>query len=126
MGLLASILVSDTLSIFATIAYRFSISIQRSLRGLFGVALQQNLGNTGPGASRCAGLNVQALLCARQDFVTHVATTLQSPLVHPREHADVGIDAIVDFDDTLVVVEWVKSPDVLLERAFPRNRHRQE
>jgi hypothetical protein len=29
---------------------------------------------------------------------------LQSPLVHPPQYADVGIDVIVNFDETLVVV----------------------
>jgi hypothetical protein len=65
-------------------------------------------------------------LCGRQDFVAHVAIALQSPVIHPREHSDVGIDVIIDFDDTLVIVEPMESSDVLLKRAPPRNRHRQE
>src|SRR5271155_3439 len=71
-------------------------------------------------------LNVQPPRRGRQHFVTHVAVALQSPVVHPREHSDVGIDVIVDFDDTLVIVKPMESSDVLLKRAFPRNRHRQE
>ena len=35
-------------------------------------------------------LNVQALLCGRQDFVAHVAVAFQSPVVHSREHSDVS------------------------------------
>ena len=73
---------------------------------------------------RC--LNVQPPLCGRQDFVAHVAIALQSPVIHPREHSDIGIDVIIDFDHTLVIVKPVESSDVLLKRAPPRNRHRQE
>jgi hypothetical protein len=71
-------------------------------------------------------LNVQPPLCGRQDFITHVAVTLQSPVVHTREHSDVGIDVIIYFDDTLVIVKPMEPSHVLLKRAFPRNRHRQE
>jgi hypothetical protein len=67
------------------------------------------------------GLNVQPPLCSRQNSVAHVAVALQPPVIHPREHSDVGIDVIIDFDHTLVIVAPVESSDVLLKRALPRN-----
>jgi hypothetical protein len=108
------------------VAHRFSMSINgRTVVFFGGAALEENLADAGaPG-----GVAVKSPGCVV------CSPGISSPCRHrpsvaartsAREHADAGIDVILDFDDTLVVEEPVKSPDVLLERAFPRNRHRQE
>ncbi len=75
---------------------------------------------------RRENLDVQPLLRIVNDFIAHVAVSLHSATVHSRQHQNVGIDVVVDLNDSLGVVKSMKSPDVLLKRSLPRNRHRQE
>src|SRR5262249_50103339 len=76
-----------------------------------------------PLIKRTVMLDVQLLLCIGNDFVAHVAVPLQPAPIHSREHQDVPINVVVDLNDSLGIVKPMKSPDVLLKRALPRNRH---
>jgi hypothetical protein len=60
------------------------------------------------------------------DRITDESIAFQSARVHPSQHQYIGIDVIVDLDDTLRVMKPVETSDVLLQRSLPRNRYRQE
>jgi hypothetical protein len=51
------------------------------------------------------------------DRITDESIAFQSARVHPSQHQYIGIDVIVDLDDTLRVMKPVETPDVLLQRS---------
>ena len=52
--------------------------------------------------------------------------TLEPFVVHAREHRDIEIGVVIDADFRFSGVKSVQTPGLLGERAFPRDRHRQE
>src|SRR5262249_13248895 len=51
---------------------------------------------------------------------------LQSLLIHAMQNGHAGIDVVINPIDVLVLEQSVKSADNLLDRASPRNWHRQK
>src|ERR1700722_13020766 len=64
--------------------------------------------------------------CHRLDFVSDGPVSFQPLLIHPRKHSNLCIHVIEHSHDLLPVVDPMKTPDVLLERAAPRDRHREK
>ncbi len=70
--------------------------------------------------------SLRSLQLFANELMRHIANpvadgtiALQSPRIHSRQHGDIGIDIVVNPDDTLSVVEPMKASDVLLQGAFP-------
>src|SRR5438309_1232232 len=60
------------------------------------------------------------------DDVSNRAVALQPALVHPGQHQYVVVHIIVDLHESLVVMETMQPPHILLQRALPGDWHRQE
>lgn len=60
------------------------------------------------------------------DRISNRAVAFRPALVHPRQHRNTTIYVVVDLHESFVVVETVQPAHVLLERALPGDRHRQE
>jgi hypothetical protein len=58
--------------------------------------------------------------------ITNRGIALQSALVHPGQHQNVAVHIIVDLHKSLVRMETMQPAHILLQRALPGNRHRQE
>lgn len=59
------------------------------------------------------------------DHVPYGRVTAHSTVVHAGEHWDVAVHVVVDLHNAFIVVQAMEPTDILLQRALPRNRHRQ-
>ncbi|MCL4854862.1 MAG: hypothetical protein KJZ78_26165 [Bryobacteraceae bacterium] len=60
---------------------------------------------------------------AARDLIAHVCVPAPAALVHSRQHEHVRIDVVINLNHALVVVQPVKTPDVLLQRPLPGERN---
>ena len=60
------------------------------------------------------------------DDVTDDAVAFQPPLVHPGQHRNVVVHIIVDLHKAFAVVQTMQTAHILLQSAFPGDRHGQE
>src|SRR5262249_13201231 len=51
---------------------------------------------------------------------------LQSLLIYAMQNGHASIDVVINPNDVLILEQTVKSADILLNRASPRNWHRQK